>query len=394
MDPFAGQTELSVDQLVVEVQARNPSLQAASAAWRAATERYPQVVSLDDPMFGFMVGPGGLGQMNGGGWMVEASQKFPWGDKRALRGSAAASEANAMQGQIGDQRLRLTQMARVAFYDYYLAMRQVEVHHTTHKLLDQFREIAKGKYQVNRATRQDVLQVDLELASLEGHRAELLRDERVAVARINTLLHRNPACFLPPPPATIPMPESLPDAVALLDAAERARPDLYSLASRIKAEEANLCLAHREYYPDPELVAKYDAFMPDDMRAQVGMNINVPLRLDRREAAVREACERLQQRRAEYADRLDQVRYEVQSAYDRAVQTQTAAQLYRDKILPAAERNLEAAQANYTTGKLDFLRLIDAERQVNAQREMSHQAIAEYHRQLAELERAVGQPVR
>ena len=48
-DPFNGLAELSVEQLVAEVQARNPSLQAASAAWRAATERYPQVVSLDDP---------------------------------------------------------------------------------------------------------------------------------------------------------------------------------------------------------------------------------------------------------------------------------------------------------------------------------------------------------
>ena len=50
-DPFDGQAELSVEQLVAEVQARNPSLQAASAAWRAAAARYPQAVSLDDPMF-------------------------------------------------------------------------------------------------------------------------------------------------------------------------------------------------------------------------------------------------------------------------------------------------------------------------------------------------------
>ena len=65
-----------------------------------------------------------------------------------------------------------------------------------------------------------------------------------------------------------------------------------------------------------------------------------------------------------------------------------------EKILPASQRNIESAQANYTSGKLDFLRLLDAERQLYSQREMYYQAIAEYHRRLAELERAVGETVR
>ncbi|MHB8969523.1 MAG: hypothetical protein ACYC3X_00540 [Pirellulaceae bacterium] len=77
-DPLSGQVELSVDQLVAEVQARNPSLQAAAAAWRAAVERYPQMVSLDDPMFTYNVSPQGIGMDDGGGWMVQASQEVPW----------------------------------------------------------------------------------------------------------------------------------------------------------------------------------------------------------------------------------------------------------------------------------------------------------------------------
>ena len=62
-------------------------------------------------------------------------------------------------------------------------------------------------------------------------------------------------------------------------------------------------------------------------------------------------------------------------------------------LFPAAQRSLDSALANYTSGKLDFLRLLDAERQLNTQRDMYYQSIAEYHRSLAELERAVGEPV-
>ena len=74
---------------------------------------------------------------------------------------------------------------------------------------------------------------------------------------------------------------------------------------------------------------------------------------------------------------LDSVRFEVQSAHDRAAQSREVVRLYEEKILPVSQRNIESAQANYTSGKLDFLRLLDAERQLYSQREMYYQAIAE-----------------
>jgi outer membrane protein, heavy metal efflux system len=246
---------------------------------------------------------------------------------------------------------------------------------------------------VNQATEQDVLQADVELAGLERRRTELARDESVAKARINTLLHQAPDCALPPPPAAVAVPDTLPLVGDLQQAAVNSRPDLFTAAARIRAEQAGLALACKEYCPDPELVAKYDAFMPEEMRPQVGMNVSVPIRAARRSAAVREATDRLQQRRADYQERLDRVRFEVQSAFERARQAQQAVRLYDEKLLPTAQRNLQSAQANYTSGKLDFLRLIDAERQITAQRDMYYQAIAEYHRRLAELERAVGESV-
>ena len=295
-----------------------------------------------------------------------------------------------MKGDIGDVRLRLSEAARTAFYDYYLARREMEVNLSTHGLVTQFREIAWNKYQVNQTTQQDVLQADVELASLESRRTELTRDEQVAIARINTLLHRVADHSLPPPPAKAPLPDSLPAAEALQQAAAESRPDLFAIQARIRAEQANVALANKEYYPDLNLVARYDGFMPEQMRPAVGMELNVPLQNGRRSAAVREASERLQQRCADYQDRLDQVRFEVQSAFDRAAQSQQVIRLYEEKILPATQRSVESAQSTYTSGRLDFLRLIDAERQVYTQREMYYRAIAEYHRRLAELERAVG----
>jgi len=387
--------ELQLDWLVEEVQSRNPSIRAATEAWRAAAQRYPQVVSLEDPMFGFLVSTANVGSNEGeAGYMLDVSQRIPWPGKRRLRGGIAAAEADVMQGEIGVTRLRLAEAAKSAYFDYYQAQRQMEVIDATTELLKQFRQIAQSKYEVNQATQQDVLQAEVELAELAARRSQLQRDRQVAVARINTLLHQPAGCPLPPASKDVPPPQDLPSIEILQQMAINSRPDLFAQGARIRAEEANLALQCKEFYPDLELVARYDATMEDErMRPMVGMNVNVPVQHQRRRGAVREAYARIQQRRAEFNDRVDQVRFDVQSAHDRLAQGRQVLRLFSERILPAAQESLKSAQANYTTGKIDFLRLLDAERQLNNQRQGYYQAQADYHRRLAELERAVGEPL-
>jgi outer membrane protein TolC len=394
---FIGQAELDIDQLIAEVHGRNPSLQAAAAAWQAAAERYPQVVSLDDPMFGSMLGPASLGSGEVDfGWMVETSQKLPWPGKRRLRGQQAQAEADAAYQDIEDARLRLAEAARMAFLDYFLAQRHLELNASNVEEVERYRKTALAHYENRLVQQQDVLQAEVELAELERRKLELERMERVAVARINTLLHRVPDHPLPPAPGELPSAAELPSATELRKLALDRRPDLAASSARMRAEEAALELAAKEFYPDIELVARYDAFWQPaerDLRPQVGINLNLPMRRDRRCAAVREAIARLSQRRAEFASRVDQIQEEVQAAADRLEKSRGIVQVYSDKIVPAAELNVRSAVIGYEAPKLDFLRLIEAQRQLIEIREKQYEAIADYHRRLAELERALGGPI-
>src|SRR5437588_11964066 len=95
-DDLAAMSELSLDALIGQVLARNPTLAQMIAAWQAASARYPQVTALDDPMFGAQVAPGAFGSNTvEGGYRLEISQKFPWCGKLALRGQSALAEASA-----------------------------------------------------------------------------------------------------------------------------------------------------------------------------------------------------------------------------------------------------------------------------------------------------------
>ena len=168
------------------------------------------------------------------------------------------------------------------------------------------------------------------------------------------------------------------------------RPDLAAQSARIRAEEANVNLACKEYYPDLEIVGKYDAFMPEEMRPQLGMNLNVPIWQHKRSAAWREAMAKLQNQRAEYANLADQARFEVQSAYAELVESDRLLRLYDEKTLPVANLYVQSSRANYTAGKTDFLRLSDAQRQLYGQWEKFYQAQTDYHRRQAALTRAIG----
>ena len=115
-----------------------------------------------------------------------------------------------MRGDLGDARLKLAEMTRMAFYDYYLASRLAEVNEANRNLLNEFRQLARTQYEASKATQQDVLQADVELAAAESRATELARDRRVAAARINTLLHQPPGSPLLSPPARLATPEVLP----------------------------------------------------------------------------------------------------------------------------------------------------------------------------------------
>lgn len=392
-DPFAGQSQLEPDALVAAVIDRNPSLAAMSAAWQADAERYPQAVSLDDPMLSMSVAPASIGSTtNDVGWIVRGSQKIPWSGKRDLRGEQAEAGASAARLDLADAEIRLVAAARVALWDYYLVRRQKELNAENRVALKGFRDTAQAKYRAAQVTQQDVLAADVELAEIERREFELNRMESVAIARINTLLHRSADHPLPPPrrPRSA---QAAPPVVWLQQLAVERRPDLAAIGAELRAEQAAVELAERDYYPDLEVFGLYNGNWQGASRQlapMVGVNMNVPLDNARRQAAVREASARVEQRRWQYEAKLDEIHSEVQIAYARLTESDKTLALYRQTILPAAGQYLEAARGNYTANTLDFLHLIDAERRLIQLREQYEVALAERERRGAELQEAAG----
>ena len=393
VDAFAGASHLDRDALVREVLRRNPSIRSARWAWKAALARYPQETSLDDPMLGYGLAPASLGSSQvDAGHRVDLSQRFPFPGKLSLRGEVALAEAEAAEHDVAAVRLRLATMASLLFDELWVADRALAINAEHLELLDEFLHIATARYEVGEASQQDPLQAEVELAHGLHRDVVLTTVRRVAREQLNVLLHRRPDLPLPPPPGAfeLPAPEQA-EREALVAEALRARPELRALDARIAARESAVALARREFLPDLTLMGAYDTIWQErDLQPFVGVQVNVPLRLERRRAALDEAHARLARAESERDGLEDQVRFAVESGVDRLEEARHVLRLYESHLLPAARDQVEAARAGFETGRNSFLALIEAERNLRTTRFGREEALADVSRRSAELARAVG----
>ena len=143
-DPFEGKKSLDLNDLIAEVEHRNPSLSAKLQSLRAAINRYPQVTSLQDPMLSYSIAPGTIGQ--GGldfGHKIEMSFHLPWPGKRTLRGEMALNEAEAARWNLETLRQQLVRLTRTEYFNYYYIHRAIEINEINKSLLERFRGIAR-----------------------------------------------------------------------------------------------------------------------------------------------------------------------------------------------------------------------------------------------------------
>ena len=368
-------------------------MRAARYAWRAALERYPQVTSLEDPMLGAGVAPRSIGSSNvHDAPKFELSQKLPFPGKLRLRGEAALGEAEAMSHDLAAVRLRLATMASVLFDDYYLVARSLEINAEHVALLEEFQRIATVRYEAGEAAQQDPIQAEVELAHAHHRVIVLETTQRVTAEQINALLHRPPADPLPPPPLGMIVPADAPEAVdQLTEQALEERPELAAAGARVVAEKARVDLAWREYFPDFTVTGSYNRLWQEpDLQPFVGVQMNIPLQIGRRKAAVAEAEARLEGVRSQKLAIEDDVRLAVQSGVDRLAEARHVERLFRDRLVPAARDQVEAARSGFESGRNSFLTLIDAERNL-LDVELGHQeSLADLGRRRAQLDRAMG----
>jgi outer membrane protein TolC len=301
--------------------------------------------------------------------MVQAriEQTLPLPGKTPRRQAELRSRLEVVAWARRERSLQLRARIRRAFFQLTL-VRQLQALTREHVGLSaQLEAAVAARYRVGGTSQHDLIRVGVWQSRLEDDQEELERRARELAATLNALAH-HPLDRDIPTPAQLelpPMPQSLTE---LVTKAQKNRPALRGAVAEAVALRAAADAARYEAVPDITLFAAY-GIRPAlatgaggrDL-ATVGVSLPIPVFFGARHealAAQKEAGARaVELRRAQLSDEIAARLAAAHAALQRAAQRVGT---YRETLLPAARRAVEATLSAYRVDRADFASLFSAQ---------------------------------
>lgn len=390
-DPNALRT---IDDYLREAALNNTGLRAKFDQWRAAVEQVPQARALPDPRFNYEYFVRRVErQMGPERQRLRLTQMFPWFGVIEARTDEAAARAKAAHKDYEAARLGLFYKVKEAFDEYAYLGRAVSVAEQNLELLKHFEQVARTKYIAAAATHPDVIQAQIELITLEDKLVSLRRLREPTVAALDAALNRRSQT--PPPwPARRPLALVKLDRAVLTADMVAGNPQLAALDYEAEAARAQVELAKKRFYPDIELGAGWmDMVAAGDggRDAIVAMlSVNLPVWRDSYKAAERQAQARARSVSSARSQRANELVAQFEQALYAFEDSRRKVDLYQNVLIPKAHEMLEASEAAYRAGQLDFLSLVNAQRTLLGFDLAHERAATDNNQRLAELEMLVG----
>ncbi|MCK5000364.1 MAG: TolC family protein [Anaerohalosphaera sp.] len=393
-------TELS--DYIEYAAAHNAGLAASYESAVASMQGEDQAKSLPDPQFTYnyffeqietKVGP----QRQ----KVGLKQMFPWFGTIDVKRSAARKKAAAAMQRYAAQGLKLTYEVTDAYCEYAYLKFAIDKTSESMELVKHFEEVARTKYAASTAGQSDVIHAQIVLARLDD-KLESLKDLRGAmVVKLNSILNRKSDETLPWPDRVKYRPVAI-NQQEVIGRLLANNPELKSLDLEVAVADEMISLAKKAFYPDITLGVEWidtgnaaGNVHDSGKDAVVGMfAISVPLWTDGYKAGERQSraakrmvqAQRVQQEN-EIITRATKVLYDVK---DRSRKVN----LYGNTLVPKAEEMLEATEAAYQVGQVDFSTLIESQRQLLDFQLANERAVVETAQRHAELNMLMGVDIR
>jgi cobalt-zinc-cadmium efflux system outer membrane protein len=400
-DPAAAQqthTSITLDSLIATALVHNPEILAARQRARASGQRESQVSTLEDPMVSYTrwlsspetrVGP----QTN----VFMLSQPVPFPGKLGLAGDMANQDAVVERQRADATERDVVFRVKTAYYDLYRVDQSLAILNRYLDLLRDFSNVAEQKYATGEGIQANVLKSQVEISNILDRRLMFERQRAGIAARINALLDR-PAEAPVGTAAAIDTTRVEIDDSLLVRLALVNRQELKASEAMIRKSEFMKDLANLQYYPNFNLQASYITVARGNSMASdagkdaysVGLGINIPIQLGRRTAATEEAEATYQANQLIYRSVENNVKAEIEDLHFQLQSIARTLDLYNQGLLAQSQSSLESALFAYSTGKLDFLNLLDSERMLLQARLGYVEQQSNYQKTLAALERAVG----
>jgi cobalt-zinc-cadmium efflux system outer membrane protein len=329
--------------------------------------------------------------------MFMVGQNLPGPGKRGLRSQIANDAVAVAKAELEGKRREVSARVRKAFYDLLRNADELKIHDEQVVIARQGLEAARIKYSVGKVPQQDVLKSQVALSKLIEHLVMLEQDAELGRATLNTLLGRNPE--LPIEVAgQYTLPRELPSISQLEELALKSRPMLTARSAAITQAQDQLKLAKKGYTPDFSASAGY-MLMPSGSTFRNNYMIEGSMTLPwlnhrKHNAEISEAQSAVSEQEADFEAARLMVFGQIQDALVRARAARRLVDLYKETLRPQTEAALRSTVIAYENDRTDILNLLDSQNTTLDVDSSYFRAAAEFEQHMAELELAVGSPIR
>ena len=407
-------TAANLRDFIVRALEHNPDIKAAQRNAAAKAERIAQVTALPDPVLSTKTLPEPVRTAEGDNFFILGiRQKLPVPQKLDRAGRIALEETRMAIDQLEQTRLRVIAEVKRAYFRLYIIDRTVEITQDNQGMLRGLIEVARGQVAAGKRQQQDVLRAQVELSNLEAQLIELRRRRTTTEANLNTLLNRSSTTAIPSPRPFGVRQVDL-KLEELFARGVKVNPQLKRFERQIERDRQAVELARLAYWPDFTVGFEWMEMEPREPfgnpardkkgRARVARQMseegsdnwaitfgfNLPIWLDKIEAGIREATQRLAASRHRYTSARNTVHFRIEEALARVRAQKELAEIFDSTIIPQARQTYEVSRSGYAAGISDFQYVIDNWQKWLTFTIQYHRAIGELERGVADLEQAIG----
>ncbi len=391
------------DRFLAEVLVVNPGVDSARLEWEAMAQMPEVVSSLPDPMVSYgyyfqsvQTRTGAMRQRFG------VSQKIPFPGKLGTAGARSAADAQVAYWKFRGALRDVFAQGRILLADLYRADRAILVLRDQEALLRQTTESSEALVETNQGAIANVLRSDIAAEEIEVRIAQLEAERTGVIARMAALRGETEPATAVARYSDPKLPE-LPSLQAVMRRSIVANQDIEAARAAVARDDLGVRAAALEYFPDVTLGLDYTVVSASSVQPMTPQNgndpimgtiaVNLPIWWDKLGAQKQAAVARRGSSAARQAQLTADVSAGVQAAYAMARAMREQRDSFAENILPKARQAYESVTSAYSAGSATLTDLLDVQRAYLSAELGLIDRTAGTLRAIAELERAIGEPL-
>ena len=387
--------ELTLARAVETALARNPDLVASAYELKAADARIIQSRLRPNPELSVQLDNFGVsGAAHGTDVLASTlslSQVIEMGGKRGFRTDVATMDRDLAGIERQAQQLDLLAEVARRFITLVAAQERLTFTRSARELAQRTLDAIAVRVQAARSPEAERSRARIALTRAlvdEQQAGSELRTARLALAALwggqePTFAEAKADLFALEPIETFD---------TLVEKVQR-NPDFLRFASEARLRDAELRLAQAQARPNIILGVGVGRFN-ETRNTGINFGFSMPLPVfDRNQGAIREAQARRAQTDAQRQAAFLRARAAIYSLYQQLLASRSRLDTLRTQALPQAQEALDQTRYGYERGRFSYLELATAQQELLELRATLIEAAADYHRELAEIERLTNEPV-